>query len=216
MFKPFNVRAVGLQTRLTLTALAVLTAACGGLAAFSFTPVDAASKTKSVSAPSKAAPQPSELKGPSQASSPDDLQPILHARAAGVKDCLAAVGAMAHVSLAGATTAVSTWNKQAPNDRLFNSIVGQSNENKRSPQAISVLVASPTAQHACDSTAVEIHPSSLSCQEIERPLAEDKRETKMVLSTVAMIQTDPSLRLMLMPAPNNGCVVVSIRTLYGG
>jgi hypothetical protein len=171
-------------------------------------PTPAARPAQGAKAPDAPAPQPAVATAP-------EPQPTQHARTAGVRDCLAGIDEVSRLSVSGQAVAVSTWNQGAPNDRLFNAIVGQSNDSRISPKAASVLVTAPTAQHACDATTVEIRPSALSCPEIERTLAQDKREQRASLSGIPLLQADPSLRYILLPAVSSGCVVVGVRTLYG-
>ena len=197
---------------------AVVAAAVGGVVAFDMLTDEAVGSPKPIEKPARASAKAPDaaVSGPEAAAGAAvELQPTQHARNAGVHDCLAGIDEVSHLSVAGSYTAVSTWNQGAPNDRLFNSIVGQSNDSKVAPKAVSVLVTSPGAQHKCDATAVEVHPSALSCPDIERTLAQDKREQRVTLSGIPLLQADPSLRYVLLPAAANGCVVVGVRTLYG-
>ncbi len=196
---------------------AVVAAALGGVAAFDLLTDEAVGSPKPAEKPARAAAKAPDAvpAGPGAATAATELQPTQHARNAGVQDCLQGIDEVAHLSVAGSYTAVSTWNQGAPNERQFNSIVGQSNDSKVAPKAVSVLVTSPGAQHKCDATAVEVHPSALSCSDIERTLAQDKREQRVALSGIPLLQADPSLRYVLLPAAANACVVVGVRTLYG-
>lgn len=201
----------GRRRGLLAASAAVMAAAIGGVVAFELLIDEAAGSPKPADKPARAAATPAATAPEATA----ELQPTQHARNAGVHDCLQEIDEVSRLSVAGSYTAVSTWNQGAPNDRLFNSIVGQSNDNKVAPKAVSVVVTSPGAQRKCDATAVEVHPSALSCPDIERTLAQDKREQRVTLSGIPLLQTDPSLRYVLLPAPANGCVVVGVRTLFG-
>lgn len=194
---------------------AVVAAAVGGLVAFDMLTDAAIGSPKPAVKPAHAAAKAPDAAPEAAVATAAELQPTQHARAAGVRDCLAGIDELSRLSVAGDYTAVSTWNQGAPNDRLFNAIVGQSNDSKIAPKAVSVLVTSPNVQHKCDATAVEVHPSALSCPDIERTLAQDKREQRVSLSGIPLLQADPSLRYILLPAAANGCVVVGVRTLYG-
>lgn len=196
---------------------AVVAVAIGGVAAFDLMTDEAAGSPKPADKAARAAAKTPDAAAPEAAvaGAASELQPTQHARNAGVRDCLAGIDEVSRLSVSGNYMAVSTWNQGAANDRLFNSIVGQSNDNKVAPKAVSVLVTAPGAQHKCDATAVEVHPSALSCPDIERTLAQDKREQRVSLSGIPLLQADPSLRYVLLPAAANGCVVVGVRTLYG-
>lgn len=192
-----------------------MAAAVGGIAAFELLVDEAAGSPKPVDKPIRTAVKAPDAAPAAAADGAAELQPTQHARNAGVHDCLQGIDEVSRLSVAGSYTAVSTWNQGAPNDRLFNSIVGQSNDSKVAPKAVSVVVTSPGAQRKCDATAVEVHPSALSCPDIERTLAQDKREQRVTLSGIPLLQADPSLRYVLLPAAANGCVVVGVRTLFG-
>ena len=144
-----------------------------------------------------------------------DMQPTKHARSAGVLACLANIDAVTRLSVSGAYTAVSTWNQLAPNERLFNSIIGQITDNKNAPKAISVVVTAPTRQDQCDATAVEVRPSGLSCSDLQRTLAQNHFGTRARIAGTPVLEIDPRLRYLLLPAMGEGCVVVAVRTLYG-
>ena len=143
-----------------------------------------------------------------------NFQPIIQAKSAGLSACLGGINAISHMTIDSTHTAVSTWNKDTPNDRMFNSVVGLTYKNQIAPKAISVLVTAPTAAKKCDGTTVQVQPSSLACDVIEKNLSAGSKEKFNEMNSIPMIQVSQEQRYLLMPTQGNGCVVVAVNTYF--
>ncbi len=142
-----------------------------------------------------------------------ESQPVIHAKSAAVTTCLTAVSELARMNLDAPYVALSTWNKSAANDHLFESIVGLKYDNQVAPRAISVLTASPTPAKNCDGGSVQVQPSNLSCEAIAKNLTNASMKTTD-LNGVTMIAGEGPMRYALLPTAGNGCAVVGIGTYF--
>ena len=142
-----------------------------------------------------------------------ESQPVIHAKSAAVTTCLTAVSELARMNLDAPYVALSTWNKTAANDHLFESIAGLKYDNQVAPRAVSVLTASPTPAKNCDGGSVQVQPSNLSCDAISKNLINANMKSQD-LNGVTLIAGDGPMRYALLPTAGNGCAVVGIGTYF--
>ena len=141
-------------------------------------------------------------------------QPVIHAKEAGLSACLNGINTISRMTVDSTHAAVSTWNKDDPNDRMFNSVVGLTYKSQVAPKAVSVLVTAPTIAKKCDGTTVQVQPSSLTCDAIEKNLSAGSKEKFNDMNSIPMIQTSQMQRFLLMPTQDSGCVVVAVNTYF--
>ncbi len=140
-------------------------------------------------------------------------QPVTHARSAAITACLPAISELSRLTLDAPHMALSTWNKTDANERLFSSIIGLKYENTIAPRAITIMTAAPNLHHACDGESVQIQPSSLSCEAIQKNFTTPTLKAQD-LNGVTIIQGDGPLRFALLPTSGNGCTVVAVGTYF--
>lgn len=142
-----------------------------------------------------------------------EAQPVSHARSAAISACLPAISELSRLTLDGPHSAISTWNKVDANDHMFSSIVGLKYENTIAPRAIAVLAATPNSKKACDGGAIQIQPSSLSCEAIQNNIKGANLKAHD-LNGVTLLQGEGPLRFALLPTSGNGCTVVSVGAYF--
>jgi hypothetical protein len=142
-----------------------------------------------------------------------DAQPVAHARSAAISACLPAITELSRLTLDAPHMAISTWNKVDANDHMFSSIVGLKYENTIAPKAVAILAVAPNPKHACDGEAIQIQPSALACDAIQKNITGAALKTQD-LNGVTLIQGEGPLRFVLMPTSGNGCTVVSIGSYF--
>ncbi len=142
-----------------------------------------------------------------------ESQPVIHARSASVTACLPAISELSRLTLDAPHMAMSTWDKSDANDHMFSSIAGLKYDNQIAPRAIAVIAASPNPTHACDGEAIQIQPSSLSCDAIQKNISNATLKAQD-LNGVTLIQGAGPLRFALLPTSGNGCTVVAIGAYF--
>ncbi len=185
------------------------------------------SESDAQTAPAKAAPKPA-LAAPKPAPKPAEKtaevettakvalvesQPVIHARSAAITACLPAISELSRLTLDAPHIAISTWNKVEANDHMFSSIAGLKYDNAIAPRALAVIAAAPNPKRACDGEAIQIQPSSLSCEAIQKNLTGPNLKTQD-LNGITMILSEGPLRFALLPTSGNGCTVVSIGAYF--
>jgi len=108
---------------------------------------------------------------------------------------------------------MSIWNDADANDRMFESVVGLKYDSQYAPHGLSVVMASPNPVHKCDGATVQVRPSSLSCASIQKNLA-PARNQLTDLKGMTLLQSDPSMRIVLVPTSGNGCAVIGVGVYY--
>ena len=160
-----------------------------------------------------AAPAPPAIDGnPPQAAAatpPADMQPLIHARSAGVGLCLDALGRAAGAAIDGEHDAYSTWATRDADQHLFQSIALMRYPNQVAPRSASVLVVTPTAARSCEGGTVQVVPSARSCAAIQAQLMQGGKAIA-TLTGLPLIENLAGIRQILLPAPGNGCVMISV------
>ena len=164
-------------------------------------------KPKPAPAPAPAAAKATPVTVPVPA--PADLQPVQHARNAGVSACLAAVGQASAATVDAPHKAHSTWVTSDPDSHVFQSIVGLDYRNKTAPNAASIISATPTPGRGCDTTTVQVYPTARSCPQLRAELLKDGSLT-VELSGMPLVRSASGFQHLLLPAPGNGCVIVAV------
>jgi hypothetical protein len=141
-------------------------------------------------------------------------QPLAHAAQAGVKACLDGLVRAANATIDAPHTAMSNWYTGAADSHVFESIVSLTYPNKVAPRAAVVLFGSPTANHGCDTSYVQVFPTARPCNEIQGDLL--KGGTVVAnLSGMAVTVGGNGARQLLLPTPGNGCVIVVVGLTFG-
>jgi len=105
--------------------------------------------------------------------------------------------------------AISSWARAAPNENVFQSIIGLSYANKAAPNGAAVILAAPLASNKCEGETVQIYPFAQSCSAIQASLVKDG-ETIATLRSLPVVQTKSGFRDILLPTAGGGCVVVAV------
>jgi hypothetical protein len=155
-------------------------------------------------APVKPAPAPQPT-GPATG----EFQPVIHARNAKITTCMDNIVAQSGSSIDSAHTAISTWSQTAPNDNVFQSIVGLSYGNRSAPNALAVLFAAPLGPTRCQGQTVQIYPTSQNCGAVQAVLIKEGR-TVGSLQALPLIEVKGGSRDVLIPSAGGGCVIVAI------
>lgn len=141
-------------------------------------------------------------------------QPLAHAAQAGVKACLDGLVRAANATIDAPHTAMSNWYNGAADSHVFESIVSLTYPNKVAPRAAVVLLGSPTANHGCDTSYVQVFPTARACNEIQGDLLKDGTVVAN-LSGLAVTVGGNGSRQLLLPTPGNGCVIVVVGLTFG-
>lgn len=184
-------------------------------------PAADAKKAKKAIAAAPADPAPAPVAAASPAPSPaaqasGEFQLVTQLQAAGVKTCLDIANNMGRFEMTGATeyATSSTWNKTAPDKRLFSSLIGQKfGQNATTPMGLSGVISSPGAEGKCDAVAIQVLPSTTACPAIQSQVLA-KGELLGNLAGVPMLRNAQNLRVMLLPTAGNGCVIVGMTNYY--
>ena len=147
---------------------------------------------------------------PSGASLTGELEPVLHARSAGITACMDNIVTQAGSVIDRPHTAISTWVSQNANAHAFQSLIGLSYPNKTAPNGAAVIVAAPVASNQCEGASIQVYPTSQSCSVIQAALIKTGR-TIATLQGLPVVETQDNARNMLMPTSGAGCVVVTVR-----
>ena len=142
-----------------------------------------------------------------------ESQPVVHARSAAISSCLPAISELSRLTLDAPHTSLSLWDKTDANEHMFSSIAGLKYDTNIAPRAISIIAAAPTAKHSCDGASVQIQPSSLACDVIQKNLAGAALQPQDLNGTM-VLQGESNMRFALLPTAGNGCTVVSIGSYY--
>ncbi len=142
-----------------------------------------------------------------------ESQPVVHARSAAISSCLPAISELSRMTLDAPHTVMSTWNKTDANDHMFSSIAGMKYDNAVAPRAISIIAAAPNAKKTCDGESVQVQPSALSCETIQKNLVSQNGKVQD-LGGISLISNEQPMRFALLPTSGNGCTVVSIGSYF--
>ncbi len=142
-----------------------------------------------------------------------ESQPVIHARSAAISSCLPAISELSRMTLDAPHIAMSVWNKTNANEHMFSSISSLKYDNTIAPRALSIITAAPNSKKTCDGESVQIQPSSLSCDAIQKNLTGANMKAQD-LNGINVMQSDSPLRFALLPTSGNGCTVVSIGSYF--
>jgi hypothetical protein len=146
-----------------------------------------------------------------------DFQTMDQLQKAGVKRCLQLAQAVGQATMVGTSeyAAASTWHSKQPDSRFSVSMIGQ----KFGPgdntiaNGVSGVFSTPTAEGRCDAAALQIIPTSEPCSKTQTQILE-KGKSLGNLAGVPLMQNAANAQVMLIPAPNNTCVLVALSTVY--
>ena len=143
-----------------------------------------------------------------------DMQPLIHAKNAGVALCLGTLARASTVAIDAEHEAFSTWATSAPDIHIFQSIAIMRYSNQVAPRSASVLLVAPTISNSCEGGTVQVIPSARPCSAIQGQLMQGSKAIAN-LSGVSVIENSSGVRQMLLPAPGNGCVMISVGIITG-
>jgi hypothetical protein len=145
-------------------------------------------------------------------SPPENPEPVVHARNAGLGPCSSAVERGSASAIDAPHSAFSNWNPGAPNLHAFESIVIETYQSPVAPRAASVILASPSA-NGCDATAIQVFPSARPCIDVEK----DILKSSVLIGKLAglpLYRTNAGEHRVLMPTAGNGCVIIGVGVQY--
>ncbi len=153
-----------------------------------------------------AAPQPAEAQKP-------QFAPVVEAQKNDVKTCLPMLTDLARLSIAGPHTSVSSWSREAANERMFSAI---SFSSQPGSNFVSVISATPTAKGHCDGADVRVEAFKQGCDEISLDLQKQNAPKPETMYGTLLFPTNAAgQRLVLLPSPASGCVVITTGGYYG-
>ena len=150
------------------------------------------------------------------AASQADFQTMDQLQKAGVKRCLQLAQAVGQATMVGTSeyAAASTWHSKQPDNRFSVSLIGQKfGKDATGSSGVSGVFSTPTSDGKCDAAAIQIIPTSEPCSKAEAQIKE-KGKALGNLAGVPILQNAANAQVLLMPAPNNGCVLVALSTVY--
>jgi hypothetical protein len=151
-------------------------------------------------------PQPPEADKP-------QFAPVVEAQKNDVKTCLPMLTDLSRLSISGPHTSVSSWSREASNERMFTAL---SFASQPGSNFVSVISATPTAKGHCDGADVRIEASKQSCDDISRDLQKQNVAKPETVNGTLLYPTNAAgQRLVLLPSPAAGCVVVTTGGYYG-
>ena len=156
------------------------------------------------------APVVSQPAAPQSTSEPiGEFEPVIHARNAKITTCMDKIVGLSARVIDRPHSSVSTYVAAAPNDHVFQSIIGMNYPNKVAPNGAAVIIAAPIDGSRCEGETVQIYPTTNSCTAVQAALINNGR-TLTTLRSLPLLQTKDGNRELLMPTAGGGCVVVSI------
>ncbi|MFY9655166.1 MAG: hypothetical protein WAK01_01055 [Methylocystis sp.] len=142
--------------------------------------------------------------------------PVVEAEKNDVKTCLPMLNDLSRFSITGPHTSVTGWNREAPNERIFTAISFANPTNAGVGNFISVISATPTAKGHCDGANVRIEAAKQSCDIIARDLQKQNAPKPETMNGTLLFPTNAAgQRLVLLPSPASGCVVITTGGYYG-
>ena len=142
--------------------------------------------------------------------------PIVEAQKNGVTTCLPMLTDLARLSIAGPHTSVTSWNRETPNERMFSALSFSSQPTAGGGHFVSVISATPTAKGHCDGADVRIEASKQSCDDIARDMQKQNVPKPETMASALLYPPNAAgQRLVLLPSPASGCVVITTGGYYG-
>lgn len=207
--------AAGQLRRLAL--LAALAALAAAAAQAQQAPPRAGNRPASPQAPPKPASAPpaaAEAQPPPVPAAAGELQPVIHARNAGIVTCLDGIARAAAGTIEAPHAAMSNWLTEAANQGPFSSIVAMTPESRAAPNAAAFIHLSPTPAGGCQGSTVQVVPTPRTCGAMQAEFSKGGR-TVANLAGIPIIQRESGERYMLLQAPG-GCVIVAVNLLATG
>lgn len=181
----------------------------------------AAAQVQAQQAPSRAGNRPATAEArPKQPEPPPipaaagELQPVMHARNAGIVTCLDGIARAATGTIEAPHAAMSNWLTGAANQGPFSSIVAMTPASRTAPNAAAFIHLSPTPVGGCQGSTVQVVPTARSCGAMHAEFSKDSR-TIANLAGIPIILRASGERYLLLQAPG-GCVIVSVNLLATG
>lgn len=163
----------------------------------------------SAQTPAQVAPQP-----PLVPAAGGELQPVMHARNAGIATCLDGIARAATGTIEAPHAAMSNWLNGAADRGPFSSIIAMTPDNRAAPNAAAFIHLSPTPAGGCQGSTVQVVPTARSCGAMQSEFSKGGR-TVANLAGVPVIQRESGERYLLLQAPG-GCVIVAVNLLATG
>lgn len=110
--------------------------------------------------------------------------------------------------------AQSIWNPIAPDQHMFQSVLGLSNPKNKPSAGVSALVAAPVASGGCDAVTVEVYPLAVNCEQAATAFAKGG-EVRTQLKEVKIVTDAQQRRVILIPGFANTCVAMAVDTVFG-
>ncbi|SDR34132.1 hypothetical protein SAMN05444161_2965 [Rhizobiales bacterium GAS191] len=159
-------------------------------------------------APQPPAPAP-QAPPPQGTNATGELQPVIHAQNAKITTCMDNILAQSASVIDSAHTAISTWVTAAPNDNVFQTIIGLSYPNKGAPNAAALIFAAPLGANRCQGQTVQIYPTAQPCSAVQASLIKEGHTVGM-LQALPVVETKGGIRDILLPTAGGGCVIVAV------
>ena len=138
-----------------------------------------------------------------------EFEPVLQARKANVTTCMDKIVALSGRVIDRPHRAISTFVQAAPNDHVFQSIIGLNYPSKVVPNGTAIIIAAPINSSQCEGESVQVYPTTSSCTAVQASLISNGR-TLTSLETLPLIETKDGNRQVLMPTAGGGCVIISV------
>ena len=154
--------------------------------------------------------QPAENKG----SVPFDFTAQLEK--AGASACRGQVNDLAKSTMGSVVkfNTMSNWSRVAGDKRAVSLAIGQKYADGSAVAfSVSQVIAAPNQQGTCDSFALQVLPSPLSCGKLRDTIAAAHGQQIGDLAGIPLMQ-DGAARTMLVPTTANTCVLVATRSIY--
>ncbi|MGA9600915.1 MAG: hypothetical protein WBS22_11810 [Methylocystis sp.] len=159
---------------------------------------------------------PPPVKAQQEEAQKPQFAPLVEAQKNGVKTCLPMLGELARFSISGPHTSVSSWSRETPDERMFSAMSLSTQTNAGGSNSLSLISATPTVKGHCDGSDVRIEASKQSCDEIARDMQKQNvAKPETVNGTLLYPPNAAGQRLVLLPSPASGCVVVTTGGYYG-
>jgi hypothetical protein len=144
-------------------------------------------------------------------------KPSAELQKAQVHSCLARIDSVAQTALRGtnAWQAGATWDVKSPDAHLAGLIIGQKYDGGDLNTGVTAVLASPIpAAGQCDGVAVQVVPSTQSCEMLAHSVLAANGRTLGALVGTSFLQNRAGSQLTLVPSAGNGCVVVGLQVAY--
>jgi hypothetical protein len=140
--------------------------------------------------------------------------PVQHVTQLGIQPCIGVMDKMARGNLNQHYEAQSAWNKDAPAEHVFQSVVVMHTPQGMPQDVLVALTATPTPNGACDGVTVQVFPLAVDCQSVKKQMENNGSTSRPIINALVVFDKNGQ-RIFLLPGMANTCIAVAVDSTYG-